>query len=53
MISFANTKRAGVRYEDTRRCGEVNDQNGRVRRTRIPDERPREGKRKRERERVV
>lgn len=43
MISFANTKRVGVRYKDTWCCGEVNDQNGRVRRTGIPDERPREG----------
>lgn len=41
MISFANTKRVGVRYEDTWCCGEVNDQNGKVKRPGIPDERPR------------
>lgn len=45
MISFANTKRVCVRYKDTRCCGEVNDQNERVRLAEIPDEKPRERKR--------
>jgi len=43
-------------FEDTRYCGEVNDQIERVRRTEIPDEKPREeerGEREREKEGVI
>ena len=45
MISFANTKCAGARYEDMRHCGEVNDQNGKSKKNRSTRDRENERER--------